>query len=90
MFSIPMLLGYGKDLLAGYNTATEEQRSLYNEKRVLRTAGLTLLTVGLLLVIFTYLYDVELLSLSYLLVVPFLPLLVGIPLMNSSFCKKKN
>ena len=70
---IILTLGYGKDLLAGYNTASEEQRSMYNEKRLLRTSGLTVSSIGILLAITFYLYDLGFLDPIYAAIISFLP-----------------
>jgi len=34
-----MILGYGKEFLAGHNTANQKQRGAYDEKKLLRVAG---------------------------------------------------
>ncbi len=89
IFGIIMMFGYGKELLAGYNTASDEERSKYNEKRLLRVSGLTVFSVGILLIITFYLYDLRFFGVAYAIIIPFLPMLIGIPLMNSKFCKKE-
>ena len=56
IFGIIMMFGYGKELLAGYNTASDEERSKYNEKRLLRVSGLTVFSVGIFFIIPFYLF----------------------------------
>lgn len=76
-----------KEMLAGYNTANHYERKKYNEKRLLRVAGVTLLSVGILIVFVFYQLDQGSIGIVALLVVPLLPLLVGVPLMNSKYVK---
>lgn len=43
---LPLLFGKGAGLIAGYNTASEEEKSKYHEKKLCRTVGVYLLSVG--------------------------------------------
>ena len=46
LLSIPLFLGKGSWLIAGYNTASEEEKKKYDEKKLCRTMGLFLLFIG--------------------------------------------
>ena len=83
-----MMLGRGGSLLAGWNMATPEERSIYDEKKVLRVAGLTLISIGILFAIMSYLSSVGSVGIIALLVIPLLPLVIGIPLINSKYVEK--
>lgn len=84
-----LTLGYGKEMLAGYNTATNEQRNKYNEKRLLRISGIALLSTAALVAVVFYLLDQQQIGIVALLVIPFLPILIAVPIMNSKYVKIK-
>ena len=46
VLSILFFTGKGSFLIAGYNTASKEQKKLYDEKKLCRTMGVFLLFVG--------------------------------------------
>ena len=59
--SIFLFLGKGSWLIAGYNTASAEEKAKYNEKKLCKAIGIITLVVALLLYIMSYLgYRVEL------------------------------
>ena len=47
VISIVLLCGRGSWLIAGYNTASEEERKKYDEKKLCRSMGVTLLVLAL-------------------------------------------
>ena len=59
--SIFLFLGKGSWLIAGYNTASAEEKAKYNEKKLCKAIGTITLIAALLLYIMSYLgYRVEL------------------------------
>lgn len=60
VISIFLFLGKGSWLIAGYNTASEEARAKYNEKKLCQAVGVVTTNVSVLLCIMAYLgYKVE-------------------------------
>lgn len=58
--SITLLAGKGSWLIAGYNTASAEEKAKYDEKKMCRTMGIFCLLLTLLLCAMAYLgYRVE-------------------------------
>lgn len=51
IIGIVLLSGHGANLIAGYNTATDEEKSRYNTKKLCRVvgAGIMLITVMILI-----------------------------------------
>lgn len=48
LLAIPLLMGRGSFLIAGYNTASEEEKAKYNEKKLCRTMGVFCACVAVL------------------------------------------
>ena len=60
VMAIYLFLGKGSWLIAGYNTASAEEKSKYDEKKLCKVTGVTILIVSLMLFIMAYLgYKVE-------------------------------
>ena len=58
--SIFLFLGKGSWLIAGYNTASAEEKAKYNDKKLCKAIGAITLIVALLLYIMSYLgYRIE-------------------------------
>lgn len=87
IFGIILCLGYGKDLIAGYNTMSENQRKNYDEKRMMRITGSTLIIMSILLVALFYLLDLQIVNEWILTIILFLPLIICIPIINSRYVK---
>lgn len=51
LLSIILLSGHGSILIAGYNTASKEDKLKYDEKKLCRTAGIGMAIVAVLLLI---------------------------------------
>lgn len=49
--SVPLLLGKGEMLIAGYNTASEEKKSRYNKEKLCRTAGVCLIVTAVMMIL---------------------------------------
>lgn len=51
IMSITLLLGHGSWLIAGYNTASKEEKAKYNEKKMCRVMGIGMTIITLLILI---------------------------------------
>lgn len=51
LITILLLTGYGSNLIAGYNTASQLKREKYNEKKLCRVVGMGMLVITLLILI---------------------------------------
>ena len=49
--SIVLLSGHGANLIAGYNTSSEEEKRKYDEKKLCKIAGIGLLVISVLILI---------------------------------------
>ncbi len=60
IIAIFMFFGKGSWMIAGYNTASAKEKEQYDEKKLCRMMGITLLVIAALLFIMAYLgYKVE-------------------------------
>lgn len=89
MSGIILCLGYGKDLIAGYNTMSEIQRDSYNEKKLMKITGSALIIMSVLLVALFYLLDLQIINGWILTVLLFIPIIICILIMNSRYIKIK-
>lgn len=99
VLSIVLLCGRGSMLIAGYNTASAEEKRQYNTKKLCRSMGLTLLVItfgmaGLIAV--TYLVEFQMLwdetvlaNAAYLFVAFTLAAVIVEILYANTRCKKK-
>ena len=51
VLSIVLISGHGSWLISGYNTASKEEKSKYNEKKLCRTMGIGMSVIAILLLI---------------------------------------
>lgn len=67
--SLPLLMGKGASLIAGYNTASPEEKARYDEKALCRFTGRLLLAIGLctFLLIPAVLFNMAWLGIAYAL-----------------------
>jgi hypothetical protein len=61
---VTFILGRGGFMLAGWNTMSPEERSQYNEKKMLRSAGIMIIifSIGTISSILSFTYDVPVLG----------------------------
>ena len=52
LLGIIILIGLGDFLIAGYNTASKEEKALYNVKRIRFLLGVLLIVIGILSLFF--------------------------------------
>ena len=94
IMSIFLFLGKGSWLIAGYNTASIQEKEKYNEKKLCKAAGVVTLIVSLLLYIMAYLgYKVESAIMEEYQLLPFAVIFIVIVLIaigfDSFYIKKK-
>ena len=51
IISVVLLMGHGANLIAGYNTASEEEKSRYDEKKLCRVTGIGMLVITVMIFI---------------------------------------
>lgn len=51
VISIVLISGHGSWFIAGYNTASKEEKAKYNEKKLCRTMGIGMLVIAVLILI---------------------------------------
>jgi len=90
IFGILMLFGRGGSLLAGYNTATSEQKKKFDEKRLLRIAGIMIISFAVLFELMLWLQDIGIITSSlYVMIIPLIPIIVGVLIANSKYVKNE-
>lgn len=84
--SLPLLMGKGAWLIAGYNTAGPEEKARYDEKALCRFTGKLLLVVGLctFVLIPGVLYDIPWLTIGYTVVT------IGLTAFSLIYCNTGN
>lgn len=58
LLSIVLISGHGSGLIAGYNTATKEEKLKYDEKKLCRTVGMGMVIIAVLFFIMGLLENV--------------------------------
>lgn len=84
--SLPLLMGKGAWLIAGYNTASPEEKARYDEKALCRFTGKLLLVIGLctFLLIPGVLFNMMWLTIGYVAVA------VGLTVFSLIYCNTGN
>ena len=86
--SIVLLTGHGAGLIAGYNAASKEEQSKYDEKKLCRVVGAGLSVIALLVLVMAIGEEILPAAFAYIfLAVTLLDCVVIIILMNT-ICKK--
>ncbi len=88
VISIVLLTGHGANLIAGYNTATKEEKSKYNAKKLCRVVGAGMSVITLLIFVMGIGMDVIPYYFAYVtLAIVLIDCVVMLILMNT-ICKK--
>lgn len=88
VLSIVLLSGHGGWLIAGYNTASEEEKSKYDEKKLCRVSGAGMVVITVLIFVMAIGEEVLPAAFAYVfLAVTIVDCIVIIVLMNT-ICKK--
>ncbi len=86
--SVVFLTGHGADFIAGYNTATEEEKEKYNTKKLCRVMGIGMSVIAILLGIMAIGKEVLPNYFVFILVPLVLADVVAIIVVANKFCKK--
>ncbi len=82
IFGIIVLSGKGDGLIAGYNTASPEEKKKVNIQRLRLVVGITLLAVAVLVALIPYLGQIVFL-------LCFFPILIACLVLSNTWCIKK-
>lgn len=88
ILSIVLLTGHGANLIAGYNTASEEERNKYDEKKLCRVTGAGMSVITVLIFVMAKWEDVLPASFAYVSLAVILLDVVGIIVLLNTICKK--
>lgn len=89
IMAITLLLGKGAWMIAGYNTATKEEKEKYNEKALCRVVGAGLALITVLALIMGIFQDVLPASFATVSLVVILVDVVAILVLGNTVCRKK-
>lgn len=89
IMAITLLLGKGAWMIAGYNTATKEEKEKYNEKALCRVVGAGLALIAVLALIMGIFQDVLPASFATVSLVVILVDVVAILVLGNTVCRKK-
>ena len=87
IISVVLLMGHGANLIAGYNTASEEEKSRYDEKKLCRVTGIGMLVITVMIFIMAVWEAVLPAVFAYIFLGVVVDCIVIIILMNT-ICKK--
>lgn len=88
ILSIVLISGHGSWLISGYNTASKEEKSKYNEKKLCRTMGIGMSIIALLLLIMELLENILPAFFIYVSLGIILVDVVVIIILGNTICKK--
>ena len=60
ILSVVLISGHGSWLISGYNTASQEEKAKYNEKKLCRIIGIGIFVIAILLLIMVLLENIAL------------------------------
>ena len=89
IISISLLMGKGSFLIAGYNTASAEEKARYDKEKLCRVVGLGLLLISIMLMICSY-YKFEMPNyLAWIVPYGCLGVVLIIIVLANTICKSK-
>lgn len=86
--SILLILGHGSWLIAGYNTASKEQKEKYNAKKLCRTTGIGMAIIAALIFVMGWLEDVLPVNFIYLALGIIVADCLGMMIAGNTICRK--
>ena len=86
--SIVLLTGHGSGLIAGYNTASDADKSKYDEKKMCRVMGAGMALIALLILVMVLLGDNLPSGFAWLMLGVVFADIAGMLLALNLFCKK--
>ena len=88
LMSIVMITGRGAGLIAGYNTASKEEKSKYNEKKLCRITGAGMSVMAVFILIMGLAQDVLPAMFAYIFLAVILIDCVVIIILSNTICKR--
>ncbi len=88
ILAIVLFLGKGSWLIAGYNTASKEEKSKYDEKLLCRTVGGCMGFIALLLLVTCFIWDMVPNYFTHILAVLIILDCVITIILSNTICKK--
>ena len=90
IISVVLLTGHGANLIAGYNTSSQEEKNKYDEKKLCRVVGIGMLSISILIFVMGVLESILPAFTAYVAVgIILLDIVIMIVLVNT-ICKKEN
>lgn len=89
VIAVVLLSGHGAGLIAGYNTASKEEKAKYDEKKLCRVTGAGMMIIAILILIMTLFINVLPAVFAYVSLVIVVVDAVAIIVISATCCKKK-
>lgn len=86
--SITLLSGHGSWLIAGYNTASKEEKAKYNEKKLCRVMGIGMTIITLLILIAELFEKVLPSNFTVVMIIIIIIDVTAIEIASNTICKK--
>lgn len=86
--SIVLLLGHGSWLISGYNTASKEEKSKYDEKKLCRVMGCGMAVIAILILIMGLLENILPAFFAYIAVGIILADVAVMLILGNTICRK--
>lgn len=88
IMSITLLSGHGSWLIAGYNTASKEDKAKYNEKKLCRVIGIGMMIITLLILIAELFEKVLPSNFTVVMIIIIIIDVAAIEITSNTICKK--
>ena len=88
ILSVVLISGHGSWLISGYNTASQEEKAKYNEKKLCRIIGIGIFVIAILLLIMVLLENILPAFFAYIALGIVLIDIVAIIISCNKACKK--
>lgn len=86
--SVVLLTGHGANLIAGYNTASKEEKEKYNSKKLCRVTGIGMMIICILILIMELFATVLPASFAYVCIVVIVADCLAIIILCNTICRK--
>lgn len=90
LLAVVLLIGKGSFLIAGYNTASREEREKYDPLKLCRVVGSGLLLISLILTMFTYFEFDAPKHIAWLMPWGYIGIIILMIILANTICKKKH
>lgn len=88
ILSIILILGHGGVLIAGYNTASKEEKAKYDEKKLCRTVGIGMAIISVLILVMKLFENILPAAFAYIAHGIMVIDCVGMIIIGNTYCKK--